>query len=681
MDEDIFAHIPNAAASPAQGGQDDTAIFAHLPNATSSTVQKTSATAQDSGPAVRPAPGEDVGYGNIGLPSQKSGPSHGGTEPSAAPAPSAYQFRDRGTPNVAERMTSLGEATGGVISDNPAYWRRVVYEAKFPERLYTGATDLPGQIAQGIPHAGSFVTSLGGYAPNPVSNYIGEVAAATDKRQAAAEAARRQEAANAGHGGETEWAREIGGMIPGGSGELISAFGKGGNFIQKAFRASAVGGMYGYGQAPDIQPGEDWTKAKGYQTALGAGAGPLIEGGGNALAKVVGPWATENAQKFIEAGGTPTIGQTLGGNVLGVENLAKRLMGAGAPIDAAQQRANDSLRRAALNQPLERIGDKLPEDIGTGHEAQQYVQQAFSNAYDNTIPKMQGFYDPSLRQGLNNVVNDAAQNMLPDRVSQLQKILDGNFSLRGGSANGQYTGEQLQAIDQSLRTQGQQYAKAQDPDQQQLGQALLKARDEFHAMLADYNPVEFKRLQEINRGYAEFMPARKAAAGVAAEGGEFSPAQYHNRVVMGDNSAGRMQSAQGNALMQDLSGPAKATLNPGRTSGTAENAFNTAGLLEAIHNPVAILPSVATGLAASAGIYSAPVQNALRSLAAGDAAGRAGLSNAIRGAMPAVNAAYNTYGDHPRSEREWQAKYENMKHNAAIATMMGLSTFGGANGQ
>jgi hypothetical protein len=376
-------------------------------------------------------------------------------------------------------------------------------------------------------------------------------------------------------------------------------------------------------EGSDVQP---------YAKLAASLAAPLI---GRQTARLVDSWATPDAANIIAQGAEPTIGQTLGGSARTMEEHFGRLPVIGGVVQDAKAAADTSVRNIALNTALGRIGEQLPGGAHTGNEAVDYAHNAFSNAYDTVMPSLSGSHDAQLRTDIEHILTDApAQAMLPARLTQAERIINSNLVGKAGADATQYTGEQLQSIDQALRQGMQRFRSSPDPDVQDVGQRLGEARDAFHAMLERSNaPEDYQRLLDINRGYAELIPSERAAASVGAQNGDFTPAQLHSAVKASNQSVRKSQFSRGGALLQDLSSPAKNVMLPGKSSGTAENAAGLAALLETVHDPavaVAVAPYAAGAYGLARAIYSPTGQRILRGAAAGMAGPRQAAADAIR---------------------------------------------------
>jgi len=382
--------------------------------------------------------------------------------------------------------------------------------------------------------------------------------------------------------------------------------------------ALAVGGGMGL-----IQPAESGTE-RVTNTLLGA----ALSGGAQALtkgaARVASPQTRPEVQALLDEGVSLTPGQILGGAAQRVEDGLTSLPIMGDSIKAAQKRGIVSFDRAAINRALEPVGDSLPKGM-EGREAVAYAQSVLGDAYDSLLPKLTGELNaarpanalpaaagqaakPTLREELD-VIRQMGSNLPPEQAGQLGRILDKEVMSRFTSA-GKASGETLKNIESRLGELAKSLGRSDNYDNRTLGDAVKETQAALRRMIEDVNPQYAKELSAINSGYANFKRIQKAAAGVGATDGIFTPAQLQSAVKAGDASKDKARFAVGDALMQDLSEAGKGVLS--RTvpdSGTPFRFANMATLGSGAVNP--LIPGIA-GVGALA--YSPPVQKVIEAL-------------------------------------------------------------------
>jgi len=305
--------------------------------------------------------------------------------------------------------------------------------------------------------------------------------------------------------------------------------------------------------------GDNFLEEKAAQVGLGAGGallgGAAARGVGKAIGGIRG---AKNVVALAREGITPTPGQTVGGIPANLEERAASLPFAGQPIRAAQQRSTEQLNVAAYNRALSPIGEKItPGKIGGDAVAE--VESKLSGAYQKLLPKLKFAPDAQFTQDVSDITARAAAD-LPETEAK-----------RAGDLISRLSKGEFKEAEKRLGYWARKYGSSSNPEQQALGDYLDEALDAFRGGLVRSNPAEAEELKAINAGWANYARVRDAASRVGAEENVFTAAQLQSAVRSGDKSVGKGAFAKGQALMQDLSQPAKQVL--GRrlpTSGTPE---------------------------------------------------------------------------------------------------------------
>ena len=380
--------------------------------------------------------------------------------------------------------------------------------------------------------------------------------------------------------------------------------------------ATTLGGMAAKGAAqgavsgalnPVTDASEGFWKDKAQQVGLGAVGGAVMAPVAGALARAVSPNASVNPNlELLRAEGVkPTIGQALGGAFNAAEEKLQSVPIMGDAIRAARSRASDQLREAAINRAAKPIGAVVKSD---GGDAVAELSTKIGAAYDAVLPKMSvNVLDQSFLARMSRL-RGLAQNLPTEEAKQFDNILareiDGRLS-----PNGTLSGQNLKDAWMSLRNTAQEFTNSPDAYQKQLGQAIKQTFDELKThVTASNTPANVKALKNADLAWANFKRVQRAAGAIGAPDGEFSPAQLQSAVKALDKSKDKARFAEGNALMQDLSGAGKTTLT-GRVpdSGTAGRLmWGVGGLATG-----AINPAIPAALIGGAAAYAPPIQNAL----------------------------------------------------------------------
>lgn len=350
-------------------------------------------------------------------------------------------------------------------------------------------------------------------------------------------------------------------------------------------------------------------------TLAGAAGGGIGYGVGKGIARIVSPNASTNAQLQLlkDEGVKPTIGQTLGGAWNTAEQKLQSVPIMGDAITTARNGTRDQLNTAAFNRALNSIGQEA-QSGAIGREGVQSVKNSLGNAYDNLLPKLKFQSDPQFSSEMSTLTNMIGNgNIKPEFAKQFNNIVQ-NEVLSRMTPQGAMDGKSFKALESSLSQKIKGFSGSLDPDQKSMGSALQEVLNSARANLSRTNPQYADQLASINKGYANYATIRRAASGVGANEGVFTPAQLQSAVRAGDKSAGKGAFATGNGLMQDLSEAGKTILgNNFPNSGTTDRALMGSGiaaLATGLVNPTIPLSIIGTGLA-GATAYTKPVQSIL----------------------------------------------------------------------
>lgn len=384
--------------------------------------------------------------------------------------------------------------------------------------------------------------------------------------------------------------------------------------------AAAVGGGMGL-----IQPAADATE-RVTNALIGAGTAAAAQGLTKGLSRVAAPQTRPEVKALIDEGVDLTPGQIVGGAAQRVEDGLTSLPVVGDAIKAAQRRGIESFDTAAINRSLAPIGKSLPKGM-KGREAIAFAQQALGDAYDDLLPRMVGALDnappanalsgaagqaakPTFRQELD-VIRKMGTDGLPEaQAGQLGRIIDkeviGRFTQEGRAS-----GETLKNIESKLGKMAKDFGRSENYDVRTMGDAVEEIRNAMRRMIEDVNPGHGEQLAAVNSGYANFKRIQKAAGAVGAKDGVFTPAQLQSAVKALDRSKDKGRFAVGEALMQDLSEPAKSVLS--QTVPDSGTPFRLANLAT-MGGGYFLDPTVAATTLGAAGAYSRPAQKVVEAL-------------------------------------------------------------------
>lgn len=363
--------------------------------------------------------------------------------------------------------------------------------------------------------------------------------------------------------------------------------------------ATAAGASYGA-----IQPGDRLENAA--MGGIGGGIGQGLIGG---ISKTLAPKISESVRGLLDQGIPLTPGMTLGGGFRKAEEALTSFPIFGSAIEKTQTEAVKGLNKAAWNRVLKPIGDSLPDGV-EGREAVRYASDSVKTAYNQLLPNMKAQIDPEFMGDITTLKQMAGVDTLPDDIAaQFDKILNREV-LGKFTSNGLATGEVLKTIESQLGKHASRYYTSTDANQRALGGAFKELQSSLRRLLERSNPDHADQLKAINQSFAMLDKVKHASKSVAAEEGVFTPAQLHNAVKARDNSFGKNRFAEGEALLQDLSEPAKSVMTGKlNESGTASRLFHAGGGLAGM----AYDPGATLGLLGGSAIYGAkPTQDLIR---------------------------------------------------------------------
>ncbi len=392
--------------------------------------------------------------------------------------------------------------------------------------------------------------------------------------------------------------------------------------------SGAAGGSAVSAFAP-VYGGGDYAGSKADQIGAGAALGGMLPAAIGGVSRVISPKAATNAKvAVLQAEGVkPTVGQTLGGraNVLEEKLMSWPLVG--DAIANARTKSAESFNSAAINRATAPIGVKINE---IGREGIAAAKKALSDAYDELTPRLTFAADTQFAGDVNKIRSMAGSSLPPGEYRQFDKFLMEKVIAKMTNS-GRMSGESFKTVESELSRQAKGYLGDPSFDKRKIGEALREVLISMRANLMRSNPEQAARLAKINEGYANFARLRRAGGMLGADEGVFTPGQLQSAVRAADESVGKGQFATGKAFMQDLSEAGKSVLgNKVPNSFTTDRALIAAGGLGL---GAGVSPAIPAAMAGGAGLYTAPVQNALRFL----------LTSRPRGAENAANTLRNSY--------------------------------------
>lgn len=459
--------------------------------------------------------------------------------------------------------------------------------------------------AQMLPKGLEFLTSAGGLAPNPVSQYFGSEAERVRAMNAAEEASYQQQRNAQGETG-FDVGRLVGNVVS--PANLIAG-------VRAAQGARALGAGLGtqaaaagavQGAMQPVNEATGFAEEKATQIGLGAVAGKVGEAVASAAGKALNPLASKAEQTMRDLGVTPTPGQTLGGVYKKAEDFAQNLPLIGGQIRNAREKVLFDFNKGVINKTLNKVGDKLPEDV-VGRDAVAYAAEQVSNKYDEVLGKIKFDLDFKTTSGILNVLNKANLPSAAQREEATNVI--NNIALNKFSGK-TLTGAEYKSIESDLAKEVVKYKNSQSASDRNIGEALDGVLKNFKFELYSQNQRYTPQLRRVDSAYGDLKIMEKAAANTGAENGVFTPKQYSLAVKQSDVTRQKSAFARGTARGQELSEAALKTIGQDINS-TLEGrlAIGSLGGIAALSKPIVSIPAIAgaTALYSPMGIRAADV--------------------------------------------------------------------------
>lgn len=393
----------------------------------------------------------------------------------------------------------------------------------------------------------------------------------------------------------------------------IAQTGPAASMAGRTIQGAGIGSLIGVTQPA---PNPETALANAGMSGLAGGvATPLLELGGRAVAGA----QNADAQRLRDVGITPTPGQILGGAYQRTEDKARSLFGIGDAITMGQARPMRQLNTAIYNNVLGPIGEKVPSDLPVGKEGIEYVHQRASNAYNDALAGVTYQPDQKFFLDVFKTARDAGNKLPPAQRSEFREFLQNNVFDKIQNGGGQLTGKEFKSVDEDIVNQINTYMGSQDQkvSNRATGQFLEQVRSALRDSFDRSNPQNAAALNAADETWARFTRLRDAGTKVTGVKGNdvITPGQFQMAVRSQDARGGGKNFAEGNALMQDLTGPAARTLSQNYPdSGTAGRhaiaQLIGGGVLAGTGN---VAPYVAA-TAGAYGMYSPAGQRAMASM-------------------------------------------------------------------
>lgn len=377
--------------------------------------------------------------------------------------------------------------------------------------------------------------------------------------------------------------------------------------------AAATGAGIAAGTTPIAS---DETRA--HAAGFGAAGGAAGDVGARVLSRIAQPiMQSPQVKKLLGEGIVPTPGQAIGQNTLAgtTEQKMESLPLVGQIIQNAKQRGVGELNLAQLKRsvPVEDAA-KITK---IGRQGIVQADDVLSKGYDDVLDAIgkvpQAFVQttPKGARGVSAEVSAIASDpdlaLSNDAVTKFMNIVKLQFSRPGiDKVTGEMEADIAKRIDSTIGRLARENSASLSADDRSLGLALRALQGQWRDAIRAAAPdaATAARLDSLNAAYANFVRTERAASYVGAREGVFSPAHLQTAVKSSDASVRHKAFAEGRALGQDLSEPAKTVMgNTVADSGSPGRLLTDMLLLKGGAAHLAN-PAMYTALAASPFLYS-----------------------------------------------------------------------------
>lgn len=384
-----------------------------------------------------------------------------------------------------------------------------------------------------------------------------------------------------------------------------------------ALQAATAGGAYGAATSPDRVAGG----------AGGAVGGALGHGIATGIGKIISPKITSTSEEIIEAGGTPTVGDMLGGMTKRLEESATSIPVVGEFVGGAKLRSLEGWGKAQIDKALKTVDFNLPKGA-KGREAIELANDSLSNRYTTLLSGMTVKLDDAFLNGMTKIKE--AADYLPDNAKRLlnnevdQKIL-GPFN----NDDLILPGEAFKEMDSALNVASKKFKRSTDPYVAKVGEALNDMHNALLELAKRQNPGSAPKLKALDVAYAKMARINEAAASAGAKEGVFTPNQLKN-ATRKKTSVKQWASGKGfdqKALEEAVKDLSQSVPDSGTPARLLNSIFLTGGAY-------AVDPSVAAAIATGAGAYT----KAGTAIAKGALGKRPSSARSLRDAIDTIGA-------------------------------------------
>lgn len=293
----------------------------------------------------------------------------------------------------------------------------------------------------------------------------------------------------------------------------------------------------------------------------------VIGGAGNFIKGVTG-----DALKLANKGVPLTLGQMAGGPLRKIEDSLTSVPVVGDMIRNAQRRGLEGVNRAAYDDTLAHLGEKLPDEINIGRDAYNYTKQRLSDAYDDVLAPLVVVKDAPWTAAVG--AAKSATGKIGDKTikANVNDIIKTEVLSRFDKA-GQMVGEDMKAAQEALTGHIADLSKGTKWSRDAAG-VLKGLKSDLEGLVTRVDAEAGKQLAKVNKAYSFLKPLETAAAKPSSKDGIFTMPQLSMAAAAGKSKA---TLAAGKAPHQELADAARILPSTVPDSGSAGRLFTGAG--------------------------------------------------------------------------------------------------------
>ena len=220
-------------------------------------------------------------------------------------------------------------------------------------------------------------------------------------------------------------------------------------------------------------------------------------------------------------------------------------------VREAREASIAGMNRGNVNRVLKPLGEKLPDDVETGFEANAHMAKVLNNEYNKLTPRIGGTLDSSYNNAFTAIRQKILNSGDPLKVDLWRQLQAVQSLFKGGKFNGNL----FRDADQKLRDLANDWMQVEagpgvvsPSTYHEMARVALKLKDNLRAQISRSHPQIAARLKTLDRAWAHKTRIENATN--RSTTGIYSPKQYLTTLKMLDASKGRGRYAQGKAFDQ-----------------------------------------------------------------------------------------------------------------------------------